>query len=240
MGSPSASLLDVTLAIRSLVVVGEAGVIDAAEITGNASKFAVRVVFETRVSTQLPVPAQPPLQPRKAEFAPAVAVSVTTELLAKLAVQVAPQLMPAGELVTVPVPAPIFTTERLKFTGGDDTIVRIPDALAADWPSGFMTVMVRAPAAALPATVMFSVILVGFEYVTLLTVTLPPLTVAEIWFGKPAPGSKKPEPFVDVPLTTTLTLATPWVIDEGLQLTGVAGGGAFSWMTCTPQELLAL
>src|SRR5882724_186578 len=210
MGSPSASLLEVTLATRSLVVVGEPGAMDAAEITGNASKFAVAVVFEVRVTRHAPVPAQPPLQPRKAEFVPAVAVSVTTELLAKLAVQVAPQLMPAGELVTVPVPAPIFTTERLKFTGDDDTIVRIPDALVSDWPSGFVTVMVRAPAPALLATVIFSVILVGFEYVTLLTVTLPPLTDAEIWFANPAPGSKKPEPFVDVPLTMTLTLATPW------------------------------
>src|SRR6267154_5912067 len=152
MGSPSASLLDVILATRSLVVVGEAGVIDASEITGNASKFAVHVVFEVRVTTHAPVPAQPPLQPRKAEFVSAVAVSVTTELLVKLAVHVAPQLIPAGELVTVPVPAPIFTTVRLKFTGGDDTTVRIPDALATDWPSGFVTVMVRAPAAALPAT----------------------------------------------------------------------------------------
>src|ERR1700720_382259 len=127
IGSPSASLLEVMLTTRSLVVVGEPGAIDAAEITGKASKFAVEVVLEMRVTTQAPVPAQPPLQPRKAELVPAVAVRVTTELLAKLAVQVAPQLMPVGELVTVPVPAPLFTTERLKFTGGRGTIVRSPE-----------------------------------------------------------------------------------------------------------------
>src|ERR1017187_1520777 len=237
MGSPSASLLEVILATRLLVVVGEPGEIDAAVITGNASKLAVHVVFDMRVTTQEPVPVQPPpLQPRRAEFVSGVAVCVTMELPAKLAVQVVPQLMPVGTLVTVPVPAPLFTTERLKFANGA-TIVRIPDALATDWPSGFVTVTANTPARALLATVTFSVILVGFEYATLLTVTLPPLTVAEIWFGKPAPGSKKPEPFDDVPVTTMLTLATPWVIDEGLQLTGVAGGGARSLTTRTPYEL---
>jgi hypothetical protein len=57
------------------------------------------------VTTQLPVPLQPPpLQPLKLLPPEGVAVSVTGVPLAKLALHVVPQLMPEGELVTVPLP----------------------------------------------------------------------------------------------------------------------------------------
>jgi hypothetical protein len=49
-----------------------------------------------------PVVQPVPLQPAKIEPAAAVAVSVTIVPLLKLAEQVLPQLIPAGELVTVP------------------------------------------------------------------------------------------------------------------------------------------
>src|SRR5258708_7910437 len=39
--------------------------------------------------------------------------------------------------------------------------VKRPDTLVADWPSGLVMVIVRAPVAALAATVKFSVTLVG-------------------------------------------------------------------------------
>lgn len=56
---------------------------------------------------QVPVPLHPPpLQPTKIEPAAAVAVSVTELFVGNEALQVAPQLMPAGLLVTVPVPVP--------------------------------------------------------------------------------------------------------------------------------------
>lgn len=58
----------------------------------------------------VPVPVQPPLHPAKVDPPVAVAVSVTELPLVKLAVQAVPQLIPAGELVTVPVPAPAFVT----------------------------------------------------------------------------------------------------------------------------------
>ena len=78
-------------------------------------KVAVTVVAAETVTTHDPVPEQlPPLQPLKIEPAAGVAVSVTAVPLAKLAAQVAPQVMPAGALVTVPVPVPPFETVSAK------------------------------------------------------------------------------------------------------------------------------
>src|SRR5207245_6577693 len=76
---------------------------------------AVTVVAAEIVTVQVPVPAQPPpLQPVKVEPAAGAAVRVTAVPLGKLAAQVAPQLMPAGELVTVPLPVPDGVTVRVK------------------------------------------------------------------------------------------------------------------------------
>src|SRR5439155_649690 len=63
------------------------------------------------VTAQGPGPEQPPpLQPVKVEPAAGVAVNVTAVPLAKLAVQVRPQLIPTGALVTVPLPVPALLT----------------------------------------------------------------------------------------------------------------------------------
>jgi hypothetical protein len=63
------------------------------------------------VTTQIPVPLQPPpLHPANTDPAPGAAVNVTTVPLVKLAAQVAPQSIPAGALVTVPAPLPAFVT----------------------------------------------------------------------------------------------------------------------------------
>src|SRR5213594_3855074 len=78
------------------------------------AKVAVTVVASATVTTQESVPVQAPLQPVKTDPAAGVAVSVTTVPLTKLAVQVAPQSMPAGVLVTVPAPAPVLETVRTK------------------------------------------------------------------------------------------------------------------------------
>src|SRR5207249_698877 len=78
-------------------------------------KVAVTVVAAETVTVQAPVPEQPPpLQPLKVEPAAGAAVSVTAVPLVKLAEQVAPQLMPAGALVTVPLPVPAGVTVRMK------------------------------------------------------------------------------------------------------------------------------
>lgn len=56
------------------------------------------------------VPEQDPLQPAKDEPLAAAAVSVTEVPEPKLAEQVEPQLIPAGLLVTVPLPVPVLLT----------------------------------------------------------------------------------------------------------------------------------
>jgi len=73
------------------------------------------VVLALSVTVQVPVPVQPPpLQPLNVDPAAGVAVKVTTVPLAYAAMQLAPQEMPAGLLVTVPIPAPVLLTVSVK------------------------------------------------------------------------------------------------------------------------------
>ena len=62
------------------------------------------------VTTQLPAPLQAPLHPEKTALEAGAADNETTVPLLKPALQVAPQLIPAGVLVTVPLPVPVFAT----------------------------------------------------------------------------------------------------------------------------------
>src|SRR5437879_13711371 len=78
-------------------------------------KIAVTVCAAFTVTVQVAVPEQPPpLQPEKVEPAAGAAVKVTAVPLANAAAQVAPQATPAGELVTVPVPAPGWLRVRVR------------------------------------------------------------------------------------------------------------------------------
>ena len=64
------------------------------------------------VTEQAPVPKQPPpLQPVKVEPGSGAASKVTGVPTGKGTEQVAPQSIPAGKLVTVPVPAPALVIE---------------------------------------------------------------------------------------------------------------------------------
>src|SRR5216684_2353720 len=66
------------------------------------------------VTTQLPVPLHPaPLQPLNADPLAGVAVNVTDVPLANNALHVTPQSMPAGLLLTAPLPLPAFVTVRV-------------------------------------------------------------------------------------------------------------------------------
>ena len=67
----------------------------------------------------VPVPAQtPPLQPAKNDPGVGAAVRVTAAPVPKMTEQVAPQLIPAGELLTVPDPVPASVT----LTGKEDAM----------------------------------------------------------------------------------------------------------------------
>ncbi len=84
-----------------------------ATVTGNdvGIKSAVTDCADDIVTTQEPVPEHAPPQPLKADaLEVGVAVSVTEVPLSKFAVQLAPQVMPAGELDTDPEPVPVVLT----------------------------------------------------------------------------------------------------------------------------------
>jgi len=84
--------------------------LDTVSVCGtDALNVAVTLCAVLMVTVQVAVPLQPlPLQPVNVEPAAGLAVSVTLLLAVKLALHVAPQLIPAGLLVTVPAPVPAF------------------------------------------------------------------------------------------------------------------------------------
>ena len=66
-----------------------------------------------RVTAQVPVPVQPPpLQPVKVEPAAGAAVRVMAVPTVNEAEQAAPQEIPEGALLTVPLPVPVLVTLR--------------------------------------------------------------------------------------------------------------------------------
>ena len=65
------------------------------------------------MTVQVPVPEQAPDQPVNLESKAGVAVKVTTVPDPKELIQVSPQLIPAGELVTVPEPVPSLLTQSI-------------------------------------------------------------------------------------------------------------------------------
>jgi hypothetical protein len=71
---------------------------------------AVTDALADAIMLHVPVPLQAPDQPANVEPAFGVAVSVIEVPAAKLALQVCPQLMPAGVLLTVPPPVPAAAT----------------------------------------------------------------------------------------------------------------------------------
>ena len=83
---------------------------------GEYVNVAVTFRAAVRLIVQLPVPVQSPLQPEKKFPAAGAAANTTLVPLLKLAVQVPPQLIPDGELVTVPLPVPDLATFKSKET----------------------------------------------------------------------------------------------------------------------------
>jgi hypothetical protein len=75
-----------------------------------AANVAVTALAESMVTVQLPVPVHAPLQPVNVDMPSGIAVSVTIVPVPNNAEHVAPQLMPAGLDVTLPLPVPDFAT----------------------------------------------------------------------------------------------------------------------------------
>jgi hypothetical protein len=83
-------------------------------LTGLAVNVAVTVFAASIVTAHVPVPEHPlPVQPAKVELTDGEAVRVTEVLALYASEQSAPQLIPAGEDVTVPVPLPALLTVKL-------------------------------------------------------------------------------------------------------------------------------
>ena len=81
------------------------------------------------VTTQLPVPVQAPLHPPNVEPEFATCVNVTCDPAVKFAVQALGQVIPAGLLVTVPVPPPASVTFKANVvTVGLNVAVTVSDA----------------------------------------------------------------------------------------------------------------
>ena len=75
-----------------------------------ATNVAVTFRATLIVTVHVPVPEQSPDQPENAEPEEDAAVRVTMVPSAKLALHVAPQLIPATSEVTTPVPDPALAT----------------------------------------------------------------------------------------------------------------------------------
>jgi len=103
---PAGLLVTVPLPERVTVIAGD---------TEAAVNIAVTEVLPLKFNLQGPVPLQAPLQPAKVELAAGVAVRLTEVSMLNAALQVVPQLMPAGLLVTVPLPVP----ERMRLKTGE-------------------------------------------------------------------------------------------------------------------------
>jgi hypothetical protein len=89
-------------------------------------KLAVAEASALRVSVQVVVPEQPPDQPAKVEPAAGVAVRVMVVPPLKLALQVAPQLIPEGTLVIVPEPVPLACTVSWKVEPDEEELILPP------------------------------------------------------------------------------------------------------------------
>jgi hypothetical protein len=144
------------------------------------------------VTVQAPVPEQLPLQPAKVAVADGVAVSVTTVPLVNEAEHVVPHEIPAGLLVTVPVPVPASDTVSV-----EDVVVLTPLPVASR--------EIVSPSAVKLTLALAAAVLVGVKR----TVT--------VWVA-PTPDSVKglPETMLNGAATeavpVTVALRVPWTV----------------------------
>jgi len=85
-------------------------------------KVALTARTELIVTVQAPVPVQAPFQPVNVDPVAGVAVKATVVPLPNDARHVVPQEMPAGVLLTVPLPVPDFVTVSAKEVVGNANV----------------------------------------------------------------------------------------------------------------------
>lgn len=123
---------------------------------GAAAKFAVTYLAAVMLTVQVPlVLAQAPPQPVKLLPDAGVAVSVTLVPLLKFALQVVPQEMPEGILLTVPMPVPFLLMVRVtvvsSFVPPKVPVKVLPHGLVRDQlPSILLVVKLIVPTKAAP------------------------------------------------------------------------------------------
>ncbi len=81
--------------------------------SGAGANVAVTLWLDVGVKVQVAVPVQAPSQPVKIEPGAGLAARLTCVPDVNVAEHVDPQLIPAGELVTVPLPVPARETETV-------------------------------------------------------------------------------------------------------------------------------
>lgn len=104
------SVTTLTVLVVPTAIVPKLKLVGDSETFGAKLNVAVTDSDELIVTEQVPVPVQAPVQPAKAEPVAGVSVKETTVPLINFALHVPGQLMPAGLLVTVPVPLPAKVT----------------------------------------------------------------------------------------------------------------------------------
>jgi len=127
---PAGLLVTVPAPVPALVTV---------RVEGTALNVAVTDLFALITTTHVAVPLHPlPLQPPNVDPADGVAVNVTVVPLVKLKLQVAPQAIPGGLLVTVPSPTPCLVTVRVN-------VLRVAKLAATVWSAFITTAQVPVP-----------------------------------------------------------------------------------------------
>ena len=130
---------------------------------GRQVKLGITVVAALSVTTQLPVPGQPPpIQPIKVELGCAAALSVTLVPAANALTQVAPQRIPDGMLAMRPLPVP----DRVTVSRSLAVLVKVqvmlrafPTAVAAMLTVPEVTLLTVANTTLLPASTQLRLLL---------------------------------------------------------------------------------
>ena len=107
---PAGLLLTVQLPVPILLTLSVKGCAAALGLN-----VAVTATLEFILTVHTPMPVHAPLQLENTEPPPAVAVRATLVPLEKLVEHVLPQLIPAGLLLTVPLPVPFLLTLSVNF-----------------------------------------------------------------------------------------------------------------------------